>query len=254
MKIIKSFLLLILLLISNTGYSSQVIPPGLLLTIISKNNTSIKELRSNWIIKDSDLLKNSSDKELLSALKLLIDVDIKTINPNLWENKIQIVKTKEGQLLEIKFKYTKYDYGPNDIALAGAYSLVSVKNLEANITGKQFLGVRGNFAKIVLGNEVCFIESHGQKKKDSFRIEFKCNGISQILFDTEKPIEGGKYTVDDPLFSLLWAGDKDNDGKIDIVMEMSPKYSYSKKITYLTSKAKAGQLVGIANIKKNESF
>ena len=124
----------------------------------------------------------------------------------------------------------------------------------ATITGKTNLAVRGNSAKIVLDKQVCVIESLGDKKLNSFRIAFTCDGKTQILFDTEKPIENGKYSIDDPLFSLLWAGDKDDDGKIDITMEMSPKYSYSKKITYLSSKAKDNQLLGIVNIEIEEGY
>lgn len=247
MKSINPLLLFILLFISNIGYSSQVIPPGALLEIIAQEKGNLK---TNWVIESSELMKNSSKKELEMALKLLKDIDIKSIDSNLWENKTQKVKTKSGFSLEVTFSYT--EYGPNDIMLAGVYTLVSVKKAEATIIGKQFLGSRGNSAKILLGKENCSIGSSGNKEENSFLIEFSCNGITQLLFDTEAAIEGGRNSVDDPLFSLLWAGDKDNDGKIDIVMEMSPKYSYSKKITYLSSKAKDGQLVGIATTEKNE--
>ena len=124
---------------------------------------------------------------------------------------------------------------------------------KAQVTGEKFLGVPGNSAQIILGKQICSLKSFGEQKKNSFRLEFKCNGITQILFDTEAHIESGKYSVDEPLFSLLWAGDKDYDGKIDLVMEMSPKYSYSKKITFLSTKARNQELLGISNIKR-ESF
>jgi len=124
----------------------------------------------------------------------------------------------------------------------------------AQIKGEKFLGIRGNSVQIKLGKQICSLKSLGEQRKNNFRIEFSCNNITQILFDTEKIIEsGGKYSVDEPLFSLLWAGDKDNDGKIDLLMEMSPKYSYSKKVTFLSTKAKNPNLLGIADIKR-ESF
>lgn len=125
-------------------------------------------------------------------------------------------------------------------------------NTEAVITGKTYLAVGGNSAKIILGKQVCFIKSFGNEKQNSLRIEFTCNGKTQTLFNTENPTKGRRYSLDDPKFSILWAGDKDNDGKIDLVMEMSPKYSYSIEVTYLSSKATKNQLLGISSTEKTE--
>jgi len=127
MKLIKIWLLLTLLAISITGHTSEVIPPGAILENIARNNFTIKELTRNWVIKNSELIKNSSEEELLRSLDLLRKIDIGSIKSSLWENKIQKVKTKDGLNLEVTFSYTKYDYGPNDIKLSGVYNLVSVE-------------------------------------------------------------------------------------------------------------------------------
>ena len=127
MKTTKILMLFASLLISTIGYTSEVIPPGSLLEIIANNNDTIKKLKTNWVIENSELIKNSSKKELERALELLKNIDNSSIKNNLWEDKIQKVKTKNGLNFEVKFSYTKYDYGPNDIMLSGAYSLVSVE-------------------------------------------------------------------------------------------------------------------------------
>jgi len=127
MKTTKIFILFASLLILTIGYTSEVIPPGSLLEIIAKNNDTIKKLKTNWVIENSELIKNSSKKKLESALELLKNIDSSSIKNNSWEDKIQKVKTKNGLNFEVKFSFTKYDYGPNDIMLSGAYSLVSVE-------------------------------------------------------------------------------------------------------------------------------
>lgn len=120
---------------------------------------------------------------------------------------------------------------------------------KVKITGNSYLGISGNSVQIQLDNHTCHVSSKGEAKDDNFIIEFKCNGVTQILWDINKPVEGD-FSFDEPQFELLWAGDKDNDGKIDIEMNMSPKYSCSKKVTYLSTKSKKGQLVGITGTPK----
>ena len=51
---------------------------------------------------------------------------------------------------------------------------------------------------------------------------------------------------DDPHFSLEWAGDLDQDGKPDLIMTLTQKYSSLPTILFLSSKASAGDLVGRA--------
>ncbi len=116
---------------------------------------------------------------------------------------------------------------------------------EAKITGENYLGVTGKIANIKFGDQRCALGSSGEAKENSFKIVFTCNGITQVLWDMNIPVVGD-FHFDDPKFSLLWAGDKDSDGKIDIIMDMSPKYSCVKEVTYLSSKAKKGLLVGIS--------
>lgn len=121
----------------------------------------------------------------------------------------------------------------------------SQESVIAEISGDQFFGVVGKVATIVLQSETCVVSS--QKSDESeFKIVYSCQDRSQTLWDINVPVPGD-FPFDDPKFALLWAGDKDNDGKIDLTMEMSPKYSCTKEVIYMSTLADSGQLVGVFN-------
>jgi hypothetical protein len=52
--------------------------------------------------------------------------------------------------------------------------------------------------------------------------------------------------ADDPHFDLHWAGDLDGDGKLDLVVDLSRKYSVLTYRLLLSTRARPGQLVGDA--------
>lgn len=123
------------------------------------------------------------------------------------------------------------------------------KVIAAETKGEMYLGKPGNSITISLGKSQCKLESIGVSGIDGnppkkFLIELTCENKKQILWDIAKATDE-EFGFDDPMFQLIWAGDKDGDGKIDLKMEMSPKYSCSKKVFYLSSMATHDQIVGI---------
>ncbi|HZH91088.1 MAG TPA: hypothetical protein VEX70_10790 [Pyrinomonadaceae bacterium] len=58
---------------------------------------------------------------------------------------------------------------------------------------------------------------------------------SQVIFSVEVP--------DDGAWSLLWAGDLDGDGKLDLYMDLHNKYNSSERRLFLSSPASRGNLV-----------
>lgn len=135
-----------------------------------------------------------------------------------------------------------------------AESSKTKKQVSAEITGETFLGDVGRETKISFKGNKCSIKSIGDIGKEgeapkSFKILLTCGAKSQTLWDIEKRATGD-FAFDDPRFEVLWAGDKDEDGKLDLEMELSPKYSCSKKVTFLSSKATSLQIVGIAGFPK----
>ncbi len=59
---------------------------------------------------------------------------------------------------------------------------------------------------------------------------------SQVLYSLEE-------CGDDPTWSLLWAGDLDKDGKLDLYVSVTQHYNSAQKKLFLSSQADEGQLV-----------
>jgi hypothetical protein len=73
-----------------------------------------------------------------------------------------------------------------------------------------------------------------------FSILLEFEGTSQVLWDFHRD---AKFAWDDPHFSLEWAGDLDQDGKPDLLMTLTEKYSSLPSILFLSSKAAPGELM-----------
>ena len=123
------------------------------------------------------------------------------------------------------------------------FQAYAIEHDETKVSGDRYLGVVGSKTEIDFGSTSCSVEAK-RSENSEFYLELSCDGKDQILWDINHPAPDD-FSFDDPKFELLWAGDRDGDGKIDIEMEMSPKYSCRKKVLYLSSLALEGQLVGI---------
>ncbi len=64
---------------------------------------------------------------------------------------------------------------------------------------------------------------------------------TQVLYSAEG-------VVDEPHFDVVWAGDLDRDGQLDLVVNLSRKYSVHPYRLLLSSKAAPNQLVGEAAV------
>lgn len=60
---------------------------------------------------------------------------------------------------------------------------------------------------------------------------------SQVLYEAERVYEDARPTI-------VWAGDIDRDGKVDLLLNLSDHYNVSHLALFLTSAAKEGELVG----------
>jgi|GEM_PF-470646 len=98
---------------------------------------------------------------------------------------------------------------------------------------------QGQFASFLWRGEKYRIEARGSKTPPgTFDMFFLKGRISQRL-----PVEG---FFDEPHLGLLWVGDLDRDGKPDLLMDMAPKYSYSRFVLFLSSMSQPSDLVGQA--------
>jgi len=71
----------------------------------------------------------------------------------------------------------------------------------------------------------------------NYQIKIYCDGKRQVLETIPELKEEA-----DP--RLVWAGDLDRDGKIDLLFDATPHYNVTHLILYLSSSAKEGELVG----------
>jgi hypothetical protein len=87
------------------------------------------------------------------------------------------------------------------------------------------------------------------------RYDLRVRGSSQDLADAQVVLTDGRRTqvlystdgfVDDPHFEVNWAGDLDGDGELDLVVNLSRKYSWHPHVLLLSSMASGDELVGEA--------
>jgi hypothetical protein len=83
-----------------------------------------------------------------------------------------------------------------------------------------------------------YIESAQTDRADA-RIVFTEGGRRQVLYSADG-------FVDEPHYDVIWAGDLDRDGQLDLVVNLHRKYSWHPYRLLLSSLASKGQLVGDA--------
>jgi hypothetical protein len=67
------------------------------------------------------------------------------------------------------------------------------------------------------------------------KLIFSTGAESQVIFSVEELNDGG--------WSLLWAGDLDGDGQLDLFMDLHNHYNASERRLFLSSQASGGNLV-----------
>ena len=89
------------------------------------------------------------------------------------------------------------------------------------------------------------------------RYQLRLQTVREDLSDAKVILTDGKRTqvlysadgfVDDPHFEIEWAGDLDRDGKLDLIVNLSRKYSVHPHRLLLSSRASGTQLVGEAAV------
>ncbi len=68
-------------------------------------------------------------------------------------------------------------------------------------------------------------------------LELASNGITQTLYSAPEDAA-------EPGWQVLWAGDLDGDGRLDLYVQLGDHYNVSERILFVSTKAGSGQLVG----------
>ena len=100
----------------------------------------------------------------------------------------------------------------------------------------------GDQLKLTLGSQeflvrVANARRHGDADMAGSSLELVANGITQALYSAPE-------SANEPAWEILWAGDLDGDGKLDLYVQLGADASVSERILFVSTKAASGQLVG----------
>jgi hypothetical protein len=68
-------------------------------------------------------------------------------------------------------------------------------------------------------------------------VRLTSEGVTQVLHTASEE-------ADDPGWELMWAGDLDGDGQLDLYVQLSDHYNVLERILFVSTEAPIGQLVG----------
>ncbi len=123
--------------------------------------------------------------------------------------------------------------------ISGIKSLTPRNVVTCAVNKKEHLDINQQL-KLKLGNTESKLIITGKVKEKEYRtnyvITLQTGQIKQTLLHHNQI---GAYSAP----SLLWAGDLDGDGKLDLIMDTTNDYNARIVTLYLSSKAKAGTLV-----------
>ncbi len=102
--------------------------------------------------------------------------------------------------------------------------------------------LNGDTIKLAIGNEQFVLRvtnprRHGDADMAGSSLELASNGVTQVLYSAP---EG----ANEPAWEVLWAGDLDGDGKLDLYLQLGDHYNVAERILFVSTKAAPGQLVG----------
>jgi len=97
----------------------------------------------------------------------------------------------------------------------------------------------GTKLPLKLKNSKTYLHVKGSKKGDTISnctLTLESNGRKQVIYNEKEVGDSGTP-------KLLWAGDLDGDGKLDLFMDTTNHYNISRPTLFLSGKAKRGKLV-----------
>ncbi len=148
----------------------------------------------------------------------------------------QSPKEKTGKKVSIAGKQEPF------VLMRGITGLKEGKVVTSSTNKKEHLDIN-EMLKFKVGTSETTLRVTGSPTKldgEDFRADYAIvldgGGIKQTLFQSKQV--SPQYAP-----SLLWAGDLDGDGKIDLIMDTSTDYNARILTLFLSTKAKAGNLV-----------
>ena len=121
----------------------------------------------------------------------------------------------------------------------------------ASIVGDGQLSNADNRVTLHFRDQTCTLAASGDPDLNdgmhaTTRITLACGARQQVLWDIRRDLghPPSSSSLDSQNFQLLWAGDADGDGKLDLLLDISPKPACMDQVEFDSHLAKPGQLVG----------
>ncbi len=125
------------------------------------------------------------------------------------------------------------------VLVSGVPSIKPGKVVTSNFNKSERIDIGKTF-KLNVGTKESILTVSGVKKdaewRNAYKIVLESGGTKQTVYER-------KQVSDSSFPSLLWAGDLDGDGKIDLLMDTTDNYNVRNLSLFLSSKAKPGKLV-----------
>jgi hypothetical protein len=115
----------------------------------------------------------------------------------------------------------------------------------ATVDGYRELELRalhnGDQLKLALGKQEFLLRvsnphRHGDADMAGSSLELQSNGVTQLLYSAPE-------SANEPAWEILWAGDLDGDGKLDLYLQLGADSSVSERFLFVSTLAVSGQLV-----------
>jgi hypothetical protein len=163
-----------------------------------------------------------------------------------WRDAIVDVKAVRDDTVDAKDQRT----GREVSVRGGGHPLFLVRGGEdlrvAFVDGYRDLELRelhnGDQLKLTLGSQEFLVRvanprRHGDADMAGSSLELVTNGVTQLLYSAPE-------SANEPAWEILWAGDLDGDGKLDLYLQLGGDSSVSERILFVSTQAASGQLVG----------
>jgi hypothetical protein len=100
----------------------------------------------------------------------------------------------------------------------------------------------GDRIKLTLGSQEFLLRvvnprRHGDDNMAGSSLELASNGVVEVLYSAPED-------ANEPAWEILWAGDLDGDGKLDLYVQLGDHYNVAERILFVSTKAASGHLVG----------
>jgi len=197
------------------------------LKIITTGKFHGDEIENNFKDLDWYGLFIENDKYFLKKTKIMI------------ESVFDPIADSKGDKTGIKVFVPDIDTKP--FILINGLNKIQEKQIESVKINKIYLNPGDGLNIEFNGDMICF-NAYGSVYPDQGLRNYLIRVSSRNDKHKVKQVIAATDGFDDAMYKFIWAGDIDQDGKLDLIMDLSDHYNMSKITLFLSSMAEEGEL------------